>query len=413
MPSQPVAGDKTPGTRGQILVVFVIGIFAIIAMVGLIIEGGNVFAQQRIAQNGSDSASTAGAIIVAESLSGKTRTDQDVFNAVKNAADANELADFDAIYTDDTGNPIGADVQNIAQPIPAAARGVRVGGDRTAGTSFARLLGINSLTASADATVVAGELSGQCVMDEDGCALIPISFPVKTFQCDGSGNLLAGQWIGAPPPGHGGEGYWPIVGAEDLPGGTYADGNPATEAILPLCKGTGDDSIGGTFGYLDLDPNIHTVSGEITGPLTVNVDIPDWYQTQTGNLNSTETALLQYLHTTVLIPLYNGVCDVDPGATSDQCPTGHNKTGDPNGNNTWYYVHTLGNFYIQEVNIQGANVDKCAAPPGSPVVPITTGGGFLGCLKGWFVNYITAGPIVPGGCDLGCGNKPIGIQMIR
>ena len=256
LPRKHLAGGQAAGARGQILVVFVVGLFAVIAMVALVIEGGNLFAQQRIAQNGSDSASTAGAIVVAEGISGKTRTDQDVFNAVKNAADANKLASFDAIYTDDTGNSIGADVQNIAQPIPTAARGVRVSGDRTAGTTFARLLGITSLTASADATVVAGELSGQCVIDDDGCALIPVSFPVKTFACDGQGNLLAGQWIGAPPPGHGGEGYWPIVGAEDLPGGS----NPGpggklrtgTRARRRSCRsareGADDDSSGGTLG---------------------------------------------------------------------------------------------------------------------------------------------------------------------
>ena len=45
-------------------------------------------------------------------------------------------------------------------------------------------------------------------------------------------------------------------------------------------------------------------------------------------------------------------------------------------------------------------------------MPVTNGAGFLGCLKGWFVNYVTAGPIVPGG-EIIPGSTPIGIQMIR
>ncbi len=407
MPSLRDAGVGASGARGQIIVVFVVGLLAMIAMVALVIEGGNLFAQQRIAQNGSDSASTAGAIIVAEKLSGKTRTDQDVFNAVKNSADANQLAAFAAVYTDDTGHPIGADVQNLAQPIPAAARGVHVGGDRVAGTTFARVLGINTLTASADATVVAGPLSLQCVAEDDGCTLLPLTFPVKVFECDGKGELLPnGQWIGAPPPPGDGSGYWPIVGAEDLPGAPgFPNGNPATMAILPLCKGAGESS--GAFGWLDLAAGMN-LSQEITGPLNTTLDLPDWFQTQPGNPNSVQSELMAYWHQPVLIPLYNQACREDPGDT-DQC----NLPGvDPVGNNTWYYVHTLGVFYIDQVLVQGSNVNSCKTAPGSPLVPVTSGAGFLGCLKGWFVNYVTAGPIVPGG-DIIPGSTPIGIQMIR
>jgi Flp pilus assembly protein TadG len=413
MPSRHVPQAADRGAPGQIIVVFVLGLLAIIAMVALVVEGGNLFAQQRIAQNGADAASTAGAIVVAEKLSGKTRTDQDVFNAVKAAADANQLAAFDAIYTDDTGNAIGADVQNTAQPIPTAARGVRVGGDRVAGTTFARVLGMNSMKASADATVAAGPLSLQCVADDDGCTLLPLTFPVKVFECNGKGELLPnGQWIGAPPPPGDGSGYWPIVGAEDLPGGTNpgADGNTAngnedTEAILPLCKGSGESS--GAFGWLDLAPG-QNLAQEIVGPLNVQVDIPDWFQTQPGNPNSVQDELMLYWHQPVLIPLYNQACREDPGDT-DQC----NLPGvDPVGNNTWYYVHTLGVFYIDQVLVQGSNVNQCASAPGTPRVPVTNGAGFLGCLKGWFVSYVTAGPIVPGG-DIIPGSTPIGIQMIR
>jgi hypothetical protein len=39
-----------------------------------------------------------------------------------------------------------------------------------------------------------------------------------------------------------------------------------------------------------------------------------------------------------------------------------------------------------------------------------TGAGFLGCIKGWFVNYVTAGPIVPGQ-DIVPGTVAIGIQL--
>ena len=91
----------------------------------------------------------------------------------------------------------------------------------------------------------------------------------------------------------------------------------------------------------------------------------------------------------------------------------HRQEGvDPVGNNTWYYVTPSPNFYIDQVLVQGSNVDECASPPGGPLVPVTSGTGFLGCLKGWFVNYVTAGPIVPGG-DIIPGRTAIGIQLVK
>ncbi len=84
---------------------------------------------------------------------------------------------------------------------------------------FARLLPvpITTLTASAEATAVAGATSPECTATTDGCAFLPITFPVEVFQCDSGGNLILGTWIGAPPPDHATDPYWPIVGEEDLP----------------------------------------------------------------------------------------------------------------------------------------------------------------------------------------------------
>jgi len=147
---------------------------------------------------------------------------------------------------------------------------------------------------------------------------------------------------------------------------------------------------------------------EITGPLNTPVGIPDWFQTTPGNPNSVEAELSAYIHKPVLIPLNNGACRVDPGPVAT-CP---NPGVDPVGNNTWYYVHTLGVFFIDQVLVQGSNVDDCASAPGNPRVPVTNGGGFLGCLKGWFVNFVTAGPITPGGAIVP-GQTAIGIQLIK
>ena len=401
--------------EGQIIVIVAAAMVVLVVMVGLVIDLGALYSQQRIAQNGADAASTAGTLVIAENLGSATdiKTDQDVYVAVNAMAAKNGLAGVSAAYTNDVGQPLDppVNVTNTVQPIPEAARGVRAGGSRTVDATFTRLAGFNLFTATAEATVVAGKSSGECVLDEDGCALLPVTFPVEIYECDTSGNLIpgTGTWIGAPPPGADPtDPYWPLVGLESLPSTADPDGDPSKLAILPLCKGASTGS--GAFGWLDLDPGIPNLPGEITGPLTVPVDVPDWFKTQSGNPNSVEDELNAYLHTTVLIPLNNGACRIDPGVATT-CPVGM-EGKDPVGDNTWYYVHTLGNFYIEEVNVKGADVDKCASPPGHPLVPVTSGAGFLGCLKGWFVNYVTSGPIVPGE-DIVRGQTSISIQLIK
>lgn len=405
------APSQREATRGQVIVIAVLALVAIVGMVGLVIDGGALFAQQRISQNGADGAATAGTVVIAEYMGGATtRTNQDVYDAIEASALANGLAGWTAEYTNDFGTPLGGvNVTDTAGPIPPGAEGVRATGTRTVSTTFSRVFGFDQIPATADATVVAGPLSAECVADDDGCVVLPLTFPVQVSQCDSSGNLIQGPWVGAPPPeAEPGADYWPIVGAEDLPGGEFPGGDTTSMAILPLCRSASGGA--GAFGWLDLDPAPGTnLANEIEGPLDVTIDLPDWFQTQAGSPNSVDDELSFYIGKPVLLPLNNGACREDPGDT-DECPSGEGV--DPVGNNTWYYVHTLAVFYIQEVLVQGSNVNECGSPPGGPVPPVTTGGGFLGCLKGWFVNYVTAGPIIPGQNTVP-GTTAIGIQLIR
>ncbi len=407
--SEPARGARE-GTRGQILIVAVLALVAVVGMVGLVIDGGALFAQQRISQNGADGAATSGTVVIAEYMGGATsRNNQNVYDAVAASALANDLESWTAEYTDDFGVPIGVTVDPGTGPIPTGAEGVRATGTRTVSTSFSRIFGFDQIPATAEATVVAGPLSAECVADENGCVVLPITFPVQVSQCDSSGTLIPDFWIGAPPPGSTpGAGYWPLVGLESLPSGSDPDGDPSKMAILPFCKSSSGGS--GAFGKLDLAPGMNFPQ-EITGPINVTVNLPDWFQTAPGNVESVDGELSAWIHKPVLIPLNNGACRVDPGAAAT-CPAGQAGV-DPVGNNTWYYVHTLAVFYIHDVLVQGSEGDGCNDPPGTPLVPTTdTGAGFLGCLKGWFVNYVTAGPIIPGQNTVP-GTTAIGLQLIK
>lgn len=54
-------GSPTRATDGQIIVIFALGLVAMIAMVGLVLDGGSTFAQRRGEQNAADLAAMAGA----------------------------------------------------------------------------------------------------------------------------------------------------------------------------------------------------------------------------------------------------------------------------------------------------------------------------------------------------------------
>jgi hypothetical protein len=400
------------GSRGQILIVAVLALVAIVGMVGLVIDGGALFAQQRISQNGADAAATAGTVVIAEYMGGATtRTNQNVYDAVAANALANKLESWTAEYTDDFGTPIGVTLAPGAGAIPTGAEGIRATGTRTVTTTFSRVFGFDQIPATAEATVVAGPLSAECVADDDGCSILPITFPVQVSQCDSAGTLVQGPWVGAPPPGSlPGAAYWPLVGAESLPSAANPTGDTSAPkyAILPFCKSSSGGS--GAFGKLDLTPGMNFPQ-EITGPINVTINLPDWFQTQPGNVESVDGELSAWIHKPILIPLNNGACRVNPGVGA-VCPLGQEGV-DTVGNNTWYYVHTLAVFYIDKVLIQGSEGDECNDPPGTPLVPTTdTGAGFLGCMKGWFVNYVTAGPIIPGGSVLP-GTTAIGLQLIK
>ena len=70
LPKLPARADR--GQRGQIIVIAALAMIALIGGVSLVLEGGNAYAHQRIAQNAADSVANAGATVIAKRLSGGT-----------------------------------------------------------------------------------------------------------------------------------------------------------------------------------------------------------------------------------------------------------------------------------------------------------------------------------------------------
>jgi hypothetical protein len=378
--------------RGQVIVIAALAIVALIAMTGLIVDGGAAFASQRATQNAADSAADAGALTLAERLGGASAPasgwDAEVAERVDAAAVANNMPDYLAVYTSIDGTLLGSGGGAVGSPesaaevgkgtIPAGTAGVAVYGTLVSPTYFVRVLGVNGIPTSADATAVAGILTGA-----PKGALLPITFPVMISSCDKTADLVPGT---AP---------WPLVGV--------AEANDLNMAIVPLCT-TGPGSI----GWLDLgDGNL---ADQIDNPTNRAFDVPTWLQTQTGTVDAMQEPMEQYIGQVVLIPMFDGTCVDEPtGSALGDCLGGEGV-----GDNTWYHIPKFAGFLVHDVFFKNADGDNpkvaCNEEPGAPFVNTTNGS--VACMKGWFVRYITVGPVTSGTLgDVDPG--AIGVQLIK
>lgn len=398
---------------GQILIVFAGGLIALFAGVAFVVDGGNALAQQRATQNGTDAASEAGTVVVAQYLLGGSSTtgatgvcpttptnawDLEVCKAIYGAAANNKITIASAQYTDFKGDVIGA----VGAGFPVGAQGTRAIASREFGTYFARVVGLSSFTATTQATSVTGTITTLCTPGS-GCGLIPITVPYITSTCDNNGTLIPGQ------------GVWPFLGE--------ADTTPLNEAIVPLCKDKNDDIGGGSagsVGWLDLSTAIGaTTDGTcanqfkdaILDPCITSMPFQTWVKTFTGGVGKGGPVIQDALNSLsgdlVQIPLFDGTCKVKPAGT------GLLDCGDVGigvGGNTWYHIPSFASFKIDAFYIDGNDRKQCDKAPGSPYV---SGNGANGCFKGWWVIALPG----PGAIDLGAvtpsTTNHLGVQLIK
>lgn len=377
-------------SRGQILVIAVLGILAMIGGAALVLEGGNAYAQQRVVQNGADAAANAGAVTLAQRLGGATRTDANVLASVSSIAAANSITAFTGRYTnvsgqylDSSGNAaaVGSAALVGGGAIPPNAQGVAVGGTRTFPTFIGRAIGFNSFDASADATAVTGRLAGG--------PFLPVVFPVSIVACDTNGSLgsvPADNWTLSKPDGE--DSAYPVDGLPDGP-----------EYIVPLCK-TG----GGSFQILDLDPS-QRCDDEVANPPSIQwdvlpVDVPS------DNGDNCAKPIAEWVNANlvgevVLIPICDNTVGTDPCGTEG-------------GSHATYRITRVAAFFIEYMSdTNNKNNPLCrnrtSAMSGQPLQTIA-GNGSSSCLVGWFVRYIDSGPV---GLGTVSSTDSIGVQLIK
>jgi hypothetical protein len=136
--------------RGQILVLFVLALVTMMAMVGLVLDGGDTFAQRRHQQNGADLAAMAGANAYLNAYA----STPSVAAATTAAIGAARAAATRNGYTD----ALAGAVVTVDVSLLSSGASVRVGVTAPHVNTFSRVLGMNQWLVSADATALTGSI---------------------------------------------------------------------------------------------------------------------------------------------------------------------------------------------------------------------------------------------------------------
>ncbi len=382
---------STRSERGQTLVITAIGLVVMIGLVGLVIDGGHAWGKLRQTQNGADAVAKSGAVVIQQMLAEVgTQTDGTVGCAVADMAAANDVDLISAEYTDHLGavtGPVGA--CGSGAPIPDGAQGVKATTEDEFDTFLGGIVGVQTFTATTDATAVVGVQQDVCPAAA-GCGALPVTFPQVGEICDDTEFEFT---IGEMDTDGIYEPY------ELLPEGTTL--TQSNMAIIPLCPGSP-----GSVGWLDF--GCGNLANHIENPCNGSIPIPSWEQTHTGNINCCEDELEELTgdvvglpeegDTLVAIPIHDNTCSDQPADDDPTCESLDDEWSG-NGNNNFYHMTFWIGFKIDQANTSGSDT-PCETAPGTPQM-VNPGGG-VGCLKGWIIDRydspgsVELGPIDPG-----------------
>ena len=211
----PVQGD---GQRGQVLALFAICLVAIVAMTGLVIDGGMTFTQRRDQQNVADAAAMAGAYAFANTSNAGAAVTQGMNTAAANG------------YT----HGVDGTLVNVQVSVSNGLATVTANVTKPHRNYFSGIVGFGSWDVSASARAIAG-------LPNAAIGAMPILFNKRAFP----GAHASSTDIAFDEPG---------TGTEDVPQGATqfnwtvyctASGNACngnTSTVSDLINGTGKDT---------------------------------------------------------------------------------------------------------------------------------------------------------------------------
>jgi putative Flp pilus-assembly TadE/G-like protein len=136
--------------QGAMMVFLAITMIVILALAGLVIDGGRAYADHREVQNSADVAALAGASALNGILFNSAGQEKKVYDAVAASITANGTnGAFDCNLIDEDRNDLGAcPTTNTGAGLPATATGVSVRARDTQAGSFIKVINIASFSAS-------------------------------------------------------------------------------------------------------------------------------------------------------------------------------------------------------------------------------------------------------------------------
>lgn len=147
--------------KGQSIMLIVFVMVGMIALVGLALDGGNMFLQRRQVQNAVDAASMAGTRELARAICGESGADDlSIARAINSFAESNGIDDTDGMLGNEVNDNVSATYVNFdldelgqvgAGSIPVGATGIAVDITAEKDTYFVRVVGINDFSVGAGA----------------------------------------------------------------------------------------------------------------------------------------------------------------------------------------------------------------------------------------------------------------------
>lgn len=378
---------------GQILVFFTLALLVLLAILALVMDGGNVFLNRRSAQNAAD----AGALAGARTLCVTRDTGQAAYMAQQYAI----------VHNDAHQATVGIDSIGY----------VTVTAQITADTFFAHLIGRPHLTAEAEA--VAG-----CCPPTRGTGVLPIAWachpPISealSTSPDCQEQALTMQQIeqyvnNPPPPGTIYPELYVIMNSNSQPDDLAAICQSAGGDLPCDLDGDGEDDLiaNGDRSWLDLDGGgggsselVNWIVDGFPGTLQEHT----WMGGQPGVENNVFQAAedRRVIDPIVLVPVYDQFCDDYPDPRCASLIHSQDIIFTSAGGNYFYHIITFAAFYISCVDAPGVPGPEC------PGHKLATDLGIFPANTKSIEGYFVTG-IIPGTGGGNCGGIDLGAYTL-
>ena len=189
---------RRDGESGQALIVFVGGLTTVVAMNGLVVDGGIAFVNRREAQNTADLAALAATRVIADHYRGTAKSGSDVYAALASNSGRNGCVgdgDTPCSWTARYIRQSGSTEQDLGPvqlggSIPSGAQGVAVSVERNPDTFFLSLVGRERWDIGAQSAGLTARVTG---LPPGQVLPIGVDPPNTNFQAGSVYQLTAGK----------------------------------------------------------------------------------------------------------------------------------------------------------------------------------------------------------------------------